>query len=70
MAIDPTGSKIKSAAFKLNSSGDKWIFANGRGFGHGVGLCQCGAQGQARKGKKAGQILDFYYPGSRIKKIY
>ncbi|TCC35569.1 SpoIID/LytB domain-containing protein [Kribbella speibonae] len=37
---------------------------NGRGFGHGRGLSQYGAQGAALAGKPAKQILDFYYPGT------
>ncbi|MGW5192520.1 SpoIID/LytB domain-containing protein [Kribbella sp. NPDC004138] len=36
----------------------------GRGFGHGRGLSQYGAQGAALAGKSARQILDFYYPGT------
>ncbi|MGZ0148409.1 SpoIID/LytB domain-containing protein [Kribbella sp. WER1] len=34
----------------------------GRGFGHGRGLSQYGAQGAALAGKSVNQILDFYYP--------
>jgi SpoIID/LytB domain protein len=40
------------------------ITINGRGFGHGRGLSQYGAQGAALAGKSAQQILDFYYPGT------
>ncbi|TWD82016.1 SpoIID/LytB domain protein [Kribbella amoyensis] len=36
----------------------------GRGFGHGRGMSQYGAQGAAIAGKNARQILDFYYPGT------
>lgn len=70
LAIDPTGFKIKSAAFEIQKTGNGWAFALGRGYGHGVGMCQCGAQGMARKGKSAEEILSYYYPGSKIKKIY
>ena len=45
-------------------------FFDGRGFGHGVGLCQWGAQGKAAAGWTAGQILQFYYPGARVKRLY
>ena len=68
LAIDRSGTRIKSAAFKLNNSKGYWVFSDGRGFGHGVGLCQCGAEGQARKGKSTEQILEFYFPNSKIKK--
>lgn len=70
LAIDSTGLKLKSTIFKIIDAGDKWVFDSGRGFGHGVGMCQCGAQGMAKQGKKAGQILFYYYPGSKIESVY
>jgi len=42
----------------------------GRGFGHGAGLCQYGALALAKKGVNYERILKFYYPGTKIKKIY
>jgi SpoIID/LytB domain protein len=39
---------------------------NGRGFGHGRGMSQYGAQGAAIAGKSVQQILDFYYPGTAV----
>ncbi len=36
------------------------------GYGHGVGLCQWGAEGQARKGRGFREILYFYYPGTVV----
>ncbi len=39
---------------------------NGRGHGHGVGLCQWGARGQAVEGKTCAQILQYYYPGMSL----
>jgi SpoIID/LytB domain protein len=33
-------------------------------------MCQYGAEGMAREGKNAEQILSYYYPASRIKGIY
>ena len=38
-------------------------------FGHGVGLSQRGAKYRAAQGQDYKEILDFYYPGSEIKKI-
>jgi len=70
LAVDPTGFRMKSAAFAIQNAGSNWAFVAGKGYGHGVGLCQCGAQGLARKRKTAAQILDYYYPGAKIKKIY
>jgi SpoIID/LytB domain protein len=40
----------------------------GRGYGHGRGMSQYGAQGAAIAGKSAKQILDFYYPGTTVGK--
>jgi stage II sporulation protein D len=37
---------------------------SGRGYGHGVGLCQWGARGMAEQGYTAAQILAYYYPGA------
>ena len=70
LAIDPTGRKLKSAACQITDANDKWAFSAGRGFGHAVGLCQCGAQAMARKANTAAQILVYYYPGSDIKNVY
>lgn len=41
------------------------VVVHGRGFGHGHGMSQYGAQGAAKQGKRTGQILDFYYPHTR-----
>jgi stage II sporulation protein D len=69
LTLDPTGRKIKSTTCKITKWDDKWAFLSGRGWGHGVGMCQCGAQGIARKGKNAEQILLYYYPNSKISTI-
>jgi stage II sporulation protein D len=69
LAIDPTGRKLQSAICRIVKRGDKWEFSSGRGWGHGVGMCQCGAQGMARQGKNAKQILYHYYPDSKISTI-
>ena len=42
----------------------------GAGWGHGVGFCQIGALGMALKGYTTNEILQHYYPGSDLKKIY
>jgi len=70
LAIDPTGRKLRSTICQIVELSGKWAFFSGRGWGHGVGMCQCGAQGIARKGKNAQQILSYYYPGSQIISIY
>jgi stage II sporulation protein D (peptidoglycan lytic transglycosylase) len=40
------------------------VHFSGRGYGHGVGMCQWGAKGMAEQGHGARQILEFYYPGT------
>jgi stage II sporulation protein D len=70
LALDPTGLKIKSAAFEIQKTATGWAFTSGKGYGHGVGMCQCGAEGMARKGKSTEEILSYYYPGAKIKKLY
>jgi stage II sporulation protein D len=46
------------------------IHVMGRGFGHGVGLCQYGARGMAMRRASAAEILAHYYPGSRLAKAW
>jgi stage II sporulation protein D len=42
----------------------------GRGFGHGVGLCQWCARGFALEGRDASQILALMYPGSKVRQTF
>jgi stage II sporulation protein D len=42
----------------------------GRGWGHGVGMCQVGAYGLAKQGWSAEQILKAYYTGIELTRIY
>jgi stage II sporulation protein D len=42
----------------------------GRGWGHGVGMCQVGAYGLARQGYTVEQILKAYYTGIEVTKMY
>lgn len=67
----------RGAARQLNSmnchvvdAGRAIEFTDGKGFGHGVGLCQWGAQGKAEQGWTAEEILQFYYPGAKILPAY
>ncbi|MGE3759252.1 MAG: SpoIID/LytB domain-containing protein, partial [Pseudobdellovibrionaceae bacterium] len=57
--------KLKSAKFSARSTDDGYEF-KGSGLGHGVGLCQWGSKVQASQGKKYREILQFYYPTSRV----
>ena len=42
----------------------------GRGWGHGVGMCQVGAYGLAKQGWTAEQILKAYYSGIELTRLY
>lgn len=46
------------------------IIMKGRGFGHGVGLCQWGAHALALEGKNPEEIVKHYYPGVEIEKAW
>lgn len=69
LAIDSTGMKIKSDDFELVDRPGEIELKNGRGWGHGAGLCQWGSEGMARAGKRAEEILATYYPHSQLRKI-
>jgi stage II sporulation protein D len=70
LALDPTGRRLRSTACEIFDWKGRWTFTGGRGWGHGVGMCQCGAQGMARQGARAKAILYHYYPGARLKRLY
>ena len=70
LAVDPTGRTLRSTFVTLIDDGASITFANGRGFGHGIGMCQYGADTLARDGRTADDILDYYYPTSRSVRIY
>jgi stage II sporulation protein D len=55
--------KLKSSFFDAVVVGEE-VILYGKGFGHGVGLCQEGAMQMAKKGYSYDQILRFYYPGA------
>jgi stage II sporulation protein D len=55
--------------YSADGSVASFIF-HGRGWGHGVGLCQTGAFGMARAGHSYEEILKTYYQGVEIKKVY
>jgi stage II sporulation protein D len=59
---------LKSTLVRLSHPApDRYVFS-GRGNGHGVGLCQIGANGMASEPYRRDfrQILAHYYPGSRV----
>ena len=64
------GNKILwSNYFYIEQSEDS-IIIDGKGAGHGCGMCQWGAIGMARRGYYYDEILKHYYRGTNVKKIY
>ena len=66
--------RLREQLFVLNkrysgSSVASYTFT-GRGWGHGVGMCQYGAYGLAKMGVKADQIIKHYYTGVNVTKAY
>ena len=57
--------QIRSDWYTARVSGQA-LELSGKGYGHGVGLCQAGAYEMAAEGKSAAQILNFYFPGTAI----
>lgn len=55
--------RIPSTWFEVSASGDRFFF-HGRGWGHGVGLCQRGAARMGAQGRTADEILAQYFPGA------
>jgi stage II sporulation protein D len=67
--------RLKEQLFALNkrydSSGKAVSYSfTGRGWGHGVGMCQYGAYGLAKMGVKYDAILKHYYTGIDLTKAY
>ena len=56
---------MRSTWFDVERRGQTFVF-EGRGFGHGVGLCQAGALARIRAGRKLPAILQTYFPGTKI----
>jgi stage II sporulation protein D len=56
---------FKSTLFAVVLDGELARFS-GRGYGHGVGMCQWGAKGMAEQGYSARQILEYFYPGTAL----
>ena len=57
--------------FDPQHKGDiKEVIFNGRGYGHGVGMCQMGARALASRGIAFDSILKIYYQGIELKHLY
>jgi stage II sporulation protein D len=73
--VQPNTVNATTAAFRdigtmdMRAEGDV-VRLVGRGFGHGVGMCQWGAHGMAEAGHTYVEILEHCYRGSKIHKAY
>lgn len=56
---------LRSSLFEINKTESGWRF-DGKGWGHGVGMCQAGANGRAKAGQSCEQILKAYYTGVEL----
>lgn len=63
-------SYLRSTNFIINETDDGYLHFLGTGNGHGVGLCQWGARARALSGETYYQILQHYYPGTKLKRVY
>jgi stage II sporulation protein D len=62
--------RVPSTWFNIQDAPDRIVLMDGRGYGHGVGLCQWGTSYLADRGKTAEEILRYYYPGIELTKAY
>jgi stage II sporulation protein D len=70
LTVDPTGRLVQSTRFVVVDDGEAIILAGGRGMGHGMGMCQYGANAMAEGGQEAGAILRHYFPGAKLTRAY
>ena len=60
---------LLSSAFDVEKKENRFIL-HGKGWGHGVGLCQIGAAVMGEQGKTYDEILLFYYRNAEIRRLY
>ena len=56
---------LKSTFFEVEVKGEQ-VILKGRGFGHGLGMCQEGAMQMAKHGMTFLQIITYYFPGTKV----
>ncbi|MEO0293496.1 MAG: SpoIID/LytB domain-containing protein [candidate division WOR-3 bacterium] len=60
---------LKSLMFQIKVKGNQ-IIVSGKGYGHGVGMCQYGAMEMAKEGYNYKSILNHYYKGIKLEKLW
>lgn len=61
--------KVRSLDFEAEAKGSTFTF-KGQGHGHGTGMCQWGAKAYAEQGWDYRKILEHYYQGAELRKMY
>ena len=57
--------RLPSTNFQITTDGSTAVF-DGKGYGHGVGLCQWSALEMAKSGMNYREILQYFYPGTKL----
>ena len=70
----PSGSLLNSTYFTAETETDgsgevSSLTIHGGGNGHGIGMCQWGADGLGKAGRTAPEIIRTYYPGSGLVRL-
>lgn len=60
---------LKSSFFSIKADSIGDIILHGKGYGHGIGMCQLGAMNMAQKGYNYQAILKFYFTDIAIRRI-
>lgn len=60
--------KLRSPVFSVEYEDGEYVFSV-KGYGHGVGMSQYGASVLAKQGKSYTEIIEHYYPGTKIETI-
>lgn len=61
--------RMPSSFFKIKENSNSYTIS-GKGYGHGVGMCQFGAYELAKRGYSYKQILKHYFPNFDLKRVY
>lgn len=59
--------KAPGTRYQIKKTGNNYTIKSSGG-GHGVGMCQWGAQGLAKQNKSYAEILQYYFPGTTVEK--
>lgn len=69
LALVDRKTRVHSSDFEVRPSREGLVFS-GRGFGHGVGMCQYCAKGFAERGEEWRTMIARFYPGANVKQLY